>query len=186
MNMNKISLLLLIVMLVVSLAGCGSEDQIIGDSEGVAGLTTAEDNESAQDTATSPDTTQAETEAQTTAQDTTDKTAFDTSHATNDFEKLIPKLPFEGWTVLSKTDTEYKLQKTGLNTGAATNPPNSTEPDGADKDRLLEYLSTLSTYGFTVTEKSAGYKWLATDKVGNKIEFMIGDGGCWVTINKKA
>lgn len=184
--MKKILVFLLIVMLAVTLAACGSEKPTTVDSEVVAGLTTTEGNGSMQSPATSPDTTQAETEAQTTAQDTTDKTAFDTSHAKNDFEKLIPKLPFEGWHITRQTDTQYKLEVIGLNTGAATNPYNSGEPDGADKDRLLEYLNTLSTYGFTVTEKTAGYKWEASDKNGTTVEFMIGDGGCWVTINKKA
>ncbi len=111
--------------------------------------------------------------------------AFDTAWASNEFEKLIPKLPFEGWKVKTETDTVYELEVVGLNTSAATNPPDSGEKDGADKDSLLAYLNTLPSYGFTVQETGSGYQWLVTDANGNEIEFMVGDGGCWVTITKK-
>ena len=124
------------------------------------------------------------TQSNTTTTETSDS-SFDTSWANNDFEKLIPELPFEGWTVKSETDTVYELEVVGLNTSAATNPPDSGEKDGADKDVFLDYIASLSDYGFNVEETAQGYMWLVTDINGNEIEFMIGDGGCWVTITKK-
>jgi len=74
----------------------------------------------------------------------------------------------------------------GLNTSAATNPSDSSEPDGADKTKLINYIDSLTAYGFTVEETGETYKWLATDAAGNQIEFMCADGGCWITIKKIA
>ena len=67
---------------------------------------------------------------------------------------------------------------------AATNDPDNNEPDGADKQKLLDYLAALSGYGFTVEETAEGYIWNATDAAGNMFEFMCGDGGGWITITK--
>jgi len=128
---------------------------------------------------------QTTTTTTTTTEVTTLSGTFDTSWASNEFEKLIPELPFDGWKVKSETDTVYKLEVIGLNTSAATNPPDSGEKDGADKDIFLDYLNSLKNYNFTVEEIAQDYKWLATDLNGNEIEFMIGDGGCWVTITMK-
>ena len=72
----------------------------------------------------------------------------------------------------------------GLNTSAATNPSDSSEPDGADKDKLISYLDSLSDYGFTVEETGAGYQWNVTDANGNKMEFMCGDGYLGIEIQK--
>ena len=179
--MKKILALLLTASFGMFAVSCGKEPQTPNDSENVAGVTVTGESSAVTDTAPLTDTEQ----QQTTSSDRTDKPSFDTSHAKNDFERLIPKLPFDdGWTVIGQTDTEYKLQIIGLNTSAATNPENSGEPDGADKTTLLTYLSSLSEYGFAVEETGAGYRWVVTDQSANEIEFMIGDGGCWVTIKK--
>lgn len=111
-----------------------------------------------------------------------DSMSFDTSWTDNEFEMLLPEIPFDGWTVKEQTETVYEIEVLGLNTSAATNPPDSGEPDGADKDTLINYLSTLPTYGFSIEEIGQDYNWLVTDKNGNEIEFKIGDGGCWITI----
>ena len=113
-----------------------------------------------------------------------DNTSFDTSWAQNEFEELLPELPFSGWTTSQKDDKTYEMELIGLNTSAATNAPDSGEPDGADKQKLLDYFTTLTSYGFTIEETGTDYKWEATDVSGNKIEFMCADGGCWITIIK--
>ncbi len=111
---------------------------------------------------------------------------FDTSWASNDFEALLPKLPFEGWkTTQSDIDT-YKMEVSGLNTSPATNAPDSGEPDGADKEELKDYLESLLSYGFTVEEIGTDYMWEVKDSGGNVFEFMCGDGGCFITIKKNS
>lgn len=162
--MKKIMAVLLMVVIGAFFAACGDETQTNTTSDNIGQMTT---------TQSSTTTTEGS------------NTSFDTSWAKNEFEKLIPELPFDDWKVKSETDTVYELEVTGLNTSAATNPPDSGEKDGADKDALLDYLNTLTKYNFMVEEISQDYKWLATDGNGNEIEFMIGDGGCWVTITKK-
>lgn len=67
---------------------------------------------------------------------------------------------------------------------AATNPSDSGEPDGADKDKFISYLNSLSDYGFTVEETGEGYQWNVTDANGNQIEFMCGDGLLRIEIPK--
>lgn len=113
-----------------------------------------------------------------------DESSFDTSWASNDFEKLLLELPFTGWTTSQENDTTYKMELQGLNTSAATNPSDSGEPDGADKDKLISYLNSLSDYGFTVEETGEGYQWNVTDSNGNQIEFMCGDGLLRIEIQK--
>lgn len=173
--MKKILALLLCLLTVLTLAACGEQQE-----------TTNSDNS----TTASADGSTAESKNEEASSETSSEEAavpsFDTGWAKNAFERLIPELPFEGWTVKKETDTVYELEVTGLNTSAATNAPDSGEKDGADKDMLIAYLDTLPGYGFTVKETGAGYKWLVTDADGNEIEVMIGDGGCWVTITKKA
>ena len=158
--MKKLISIIMLAIICLSLAACGGEAP---KDESVNGQTTTT----------------------TTTEFTTLPHTFDTSWASNDFEKLIPELPFEGWTVKSETDTVYKLEIIGLNTSAATNPPDSGEKDGADKDTLVAYIDNLLNYNFEVHETAQGYKWIAIDADNNEIEFMIGDGGCWVTITKK-
>lgn len=111
--------------------------------------------------------------------------AFDTGWASNEFEALIPELPFGGkgtWSASQESDSVYEITIIGLNTSAATNPSDSNEPDGADKTKLKAYLNTLPDYGFTVTETGDDYEWLVTDSTGNEIVFLCGDGGCIITI----
>jgi len=114
--------------------------------------------------------------------------AFDTGWASNEFEALLPELPFSGWTTNQSSDTVYEMELGGLNTSPATNGSDSGEPDGADKDKLIAYLDSLRTYGFMVevTEIAADspYEWLVTDASGNTIEVVCAEGYCWITIHK--
>ena len=43
--------------------------------------------------------------------------AFDTSWAANDFEALLPELPFTGWTTSQESDKTYAMELGGLNQG---------------------------------------------------------------------
>jgi len=114
--------------------------------------------------------------------------AFDTGWASNEFEALLPELPFSGWTTKQSGDTVYEMELGGLNTSAAFNGSDSNEPDGADHDKLVAYLDSLTAYGFQVevTESLPDfpYEWLVTDRSGNTIEVKCAEGYCWITIHK--
>ena len=107
--------------------------------------------------------------------------AFDTSWTDNEFEAMVPELPFKGWTVINETDTVYELELGGLSTANGADTATGFEKD---KDDLISYINTLPTYGFTVEEQGENYKWLVTDKDGNTAEFICGDGYCWITFTK--
>ena len=107
--------------------------------------------------------------------------AFDTSWTDNEFEAMVPELPFKGWTVINETDTVYELELGGLSTANGADTATGFEKD---KDNLISYIKSLPTYGFTVEEKGENYKWLVTDKDGNTAEFTCGDGYCWITFTK--
>lgn len=162
--MKRLAILLLVFIMVFSLAACG-ENETPGQTDINGGdKTPTEPND----------------------KELNDEPAFDTSWASNAFEALLPELPFSGWKTSQKDDRTYKMELTGLNTSAATNAPDSGEPDGADKQKLLDYFETLTSYGFTVEEIGTDYMWKAIDAAGNEIEFMCADGGCWITITKTA
>ncbi len=165
--MKKIIVLMLSLLLVLSLVACGN--QPAADENGK----NDEQTENASGNG-----------AETSDEDKEDEASFDTSWASNDFEKLLPELPFTGWTTSQESDTTYKMELQGLNTSAATNPSDSGEPDGADKDKLISYLNSLSDYGFTVEETGEGYQWNVTDANGNQMEFMCGDGLLSIEIQK--
>ena len=166
--MKKIIVLMLSLLLVLSLTACGND-------------TTADENGKNDEQTENAAGNGAETSDE---EKEEDESSFDTSWASNDFEKLLPELPFTGWTTSQEGDTAYKMELQGLNTSAATNPSDSGEPDGADKDKLISYLNSLSDYGFTVEETGAGYRWNVTDANGNQMEFTCGDGLIRIEIQK--
>ncbi len=167
--MKKILALILVLIVLLSLISCGNNDEN-KDNKGTSDLSkTPAAEDSTTDVADEP---------------TNDDPAFDTSWATNDFEALLPKLPFDGWKTSQPDTNTYKMEVSGLNTSPATNAPDSGEPDGADKQKLKDYLGTLSSFGFSVEETGTDYMWEAKDPNGNEIEFMCGDGGCFITIKK--
>ena len=178
--MKKTIALVLCLLMVVSLAACGSQ-------------TTAEESSNIQNTdqteTAAPETEETEqpeestesveTEAPTETEEETP--AFDTSWASNEFEAMIPELPFTGWTVVNETDTIYELELGGLRTANGADTATGFEED---KDALITYINSLSAYGLTVEETGENYSWLATNDEGNTIEFMCSDGYCWITFNK--
>ena len=115
---------------------------------------------------------------------------FDNSWASNEFEALLPQLPFDGWTTAQKSDREYELELGGLDTTNYTDENGKTIGYGVDKAALIDYLNTLPTYGFTVEETGGiegyEYEWMVTDSNGNEIEFVCAEGYCWITITMSA
>lgn len=167
--MKRILAIILVLMIALSLGACGNE-VTNDDNTGTSGQT---ENQSAANDSDNNESNASD-----------DKPAFDTAWAANDFEAILPELPFTGWTTSQPDANTYKMEKIGLNTSPATNPPDSGEPDGADKTKLKNYLDSLSDYGFTVEETGTDYQWLVKDTAGNEAEFMVGDGGCFITIKK--
>ena len=157
--MKKVLTLIFIVLMILNVSACGSQNG--GETDNQSSGISPSSNENSDNSS-----------------------SFDTSWASNDFEALIPKLPFDGWTTNQKDELTYEMELIGLNTSGATNPPDSGEPDGADKQKLINYLNSLTSCGFTVEETGEDYEWVAVDGFGNEIEFMCADGGCWITINK--
>ena len=118
-----------------------------------------------------------------------DDGTFDTSWASNDYEALIPQLPFSGWTTKQDGDT-YKMELGGLKTETLTDADGKTIGYGDDKTALIEYLDGLTAYGFEV-EETGGiegyvYEWMVIDEAGNEIEFTCAEGYCWIEIQKNA
>lgn len=178
--MKKAIALLLALLMVFSLAACGSQ-------------TTTEESNNTQNT-DQTETAASETEETEPPEESTESVetgaptepeeeipAFDTRWASNEFEAMIPELPFTGWTVGKETDSIYELELGGLRTANGADTATGFEED---KDALITYINSLSAYGFTVEETGENYNWLVTDDEGNTIEFMCADGYCWITFNK--
>ena len=167
--MKKLLAVILSLALFASLAGCGAP---------------AADSES---TGTESQSTQ--TESTTESESEEDKSAFDTSWAANDFEALLPQLPFSGWTTSQEGDKVYEMELGGLATETLTDADGKTTGYGADKTTFISYVEGLADYGFTVEETGGiegyQYEWLAVDTKGNEVEFNCAEGFCWVTITLK-
>lgn len=120
--------------------------------------------------------------------DEKDSSKFDTSWASNEFEALLPQLPFSGWT--TKTDgNTYKMELGGLKTETKTDADGNTIGYGDDKTAIINYVESLTNYGFTV-EETGGiegyvYEWEIKDAAGNTIEVTCAEGYCWIEIVKK-
>ena len=120
--------------------------------------------------------------------DEKDSGKFDTSWASNEFEALLPQLPFSGWT--TKTDgNTYKMELGGLKTETKTDAEGNTIGYGDDKTAIINYVESLTNYGFTV-EETGGiegyvYEWEIKDAAGNTIEVTCAEGYCWIEIVKK-
>ncbi len=177
--MKKIIALLLCLLMLASLAACGDNDVTTGCSEPSQTESTQETTPSQE--AEEPEEPEVSEPVESQPEETTGP-AFDTSWASNEFEALLPELPFAGWEVTKQTDTTYKMQVGGLRTNTST----GAEEDAADKLALISYLESLPAYGFTVEETGEGYMWLVTDANGNTAEFMCGDGYCFLEIKKAA
>lgn len=178
MKMKKTIVILLSLLMALSLASCGSPEPDAGQSSQTPSQTESSDTSAESSDPVSDGAEELPPESGDEAP------AFDTSWAGNEFEALLPELPFTGWTTEQESDQVYTMELGGLNTSPATNPPDSGEEDGADKNLLLAYLDSLSGYGFTVEETGTDYQWLATDAAGNTMEFQCAEGWCWITIQK--
>ena len=113
-----------------------------------------------------------------------DEPAGETVTDMNEVLSFMPALPFSGFEGGHVGGNIYEYSVIGLNTSGATNPPDSGEPDGKDKDIFLGWLATLPSYGFDVMETGEGYEWTAADVYGNFVTFMIGDGGLFLTVER--
>ena len=179
--MKKTIALVLCLLMVVSLAACGGQ------------ATTEESSASAVQTETTPtmeETTQpeessepvepesAETEPVETESVETEPVetapAFDTSWASNEFEKLIPQPPFDGWTGEKTSEKVYEMETSQAN----------ADGSGTYYDTWAAYIQTLEDCGFTVEGDT--YSAEGTDGNGNKVELQCGDGHAWITIRKAA
>ena len=180
--MNKLMVLFLVMLICFNLAACGSEkDRTEPDQT----MNQAQSSDVSKEENVAP--TQ---EAETTAPKTEPEAAFDTAWAANEFEALLPKLPFEGWTTTQESDTVYEMELGGLKDSVFTDENGITIGYDEDKEALMDYLESLKSYGFSVEETGGiegyAYKWMVIDPSGNEIEFVCAEHYCWITITKKA
>ena len=171
--MDKKFLVILLAMMMLTLVACGGEEK----KENTSGNNTnVEQNEVGENIEN--DSTKEESQ----------EASFDTSWASNEFEKWIPELPFDGWTVKTESANVYEIELGGLDTATLTDSNGKTTGYGTDKENLITYLDSLTTYGFTVEETGGieGYEyiWNVTDANGNEIEFTCAEGFCWVTFTR--
>lgn len=114
---------------------------------------------------------------------------FDTGWASNEFEALLPELPFDGWETSQESASVYEMELGGLNDQVVTDSNGNTIGYGEDKEALIDYLESLKGYGFSVEETGGiegyEYEWLVIDSHENEIEVTCAEGYCWITINKK-
>ena len=89
----------------------------------------------------------------------TPEPSFDTSWASNEFEKLIPKPPVgeSHWKAVKKDESTYKITTYGPNLNLSV---------------FMDYVKLLSECGFTVEESMADYIYFATDKDGNEVRVL--------------
>lgn len=149
----------------VSLAACGGQAATEESSAPTEQTETAEP--------TTEETTQPE-ESSAPAEDepVETKPPFDTSWASNAFEKLIPQPPFEGWNGEKISENAYKMETSQAN----------ADGSGTYYDTWAAYVQTLRDCGFTVQGDT--YSAEGTDRNGNQVELQCGDGHAWITIYK--
>ena len=162
--MKKILAFILVAVLAVSLVACSGESENNDDNVNTNSEVSVTDDEKA------------------------DENTFDTSWASNEFEALLPQMPFTGWETEMDGNT-YKMELGGLKTETLTDSEGKTIGYGEDKAALISYLDSLSSYGFTV-EETGGiegyvYEWSVKDANGNEIEITCAEGYCWIEIVKK-
>ena len=161
--MKKILAFMLAAVLAVSLVACGGETENNDDNVNTNSEVSVTDDKKA------------------------DENTFDTSWASNEFEALLPQLPFTGWGTEMDGNT-YKMELGGLKTETLTDADGKTIGYGEDKAALIEYIDGLAAYGFRVEETGDipgyVYEWEIEDRYGNDIEITCAEGWCWVEIEK--
>lgn len=185
--MKKVIALLLAAVMSLSLVACGGSETSGKNSDTsvqTEAKTTTVDTQESTDTTAHSDPAEAETTLSDNA-----PLSFDTSWASNDFEALLPELPFEGWTTNQESDSVYEMELGGLKDQVITDDNGNTTGYGEDKEKLIDYLDSLTDYGFSVEETGGiegyEYEWLVTDPNGNQIEVTCAEGYCWITITKQ-
>ena len=138
--MKKILIITMCLVLLLALAACNNES-------------TENDDPAVTDEVTTENETK-ETEEDTTEQETTEtepETAFDTSWATNDYEKLIPQPPMQ---IARSYEDGNKWTITNLISGSklADDPKYPVTADVAKED-FLAYIDQLRTLGFIETSE---------------------------------
>ena len=175
--MKRLSALVLCVLMVLSLVACG------GQTPEAAPAAPAPTEAPVATAAPSEAPTEMPTEAPTEAE-----TGFDTSWASNEYEALLPQLPFTGWTTNEEGNGVYEMELGGLKDQVLTDDSGNKIGYGEDKQALIDYLESLKGYGFSVEETGGiegyDYQWEATDAQGNLFEFVCAEGYCWITIIK--
>ena len=156
--MKKIMILVICLLLVLTQAACGGQD--------VSADTAAPATESQPVEQTPAPTTEAPTEE--TVPET--QPAFDNSWAANDYEKLIPQPPFEGWTGKQTGSKVYEMETSQAN----------ADGSGTYYDTFGAYAQTLKDCGFAMEGDT--YQWEGADQEGNRVELKCGDGFAWITI----
>lgn len=97
--------------------------------------------------------------------------AFDTAWASNNYEMLLPKPPFEGWSGKMKDTNVYELFTSEAKEGDSL----------SYYDVWQEYLDLLKSLGFSV--EGEVYSSIAYDTMGNKFKLKCGDGCAWITFS---
>ncbi len=169
--MKKIIALCLAIMLSLSLAACGGSDNGGADDTGnnTPNVQQPADNGGDKD-------------VQQQGGENSDKKEWtfdnlDKVWSENEFEKLLPPLPFDGWTA-EQDGNVYKMFTTNAN----------ADGSGMYYDHFASYYITMQLFGFDmkVNNELDGkpYDFSATDIHGNKFDLKCGDGCAWVTITK--
>lgn len=167
--MKKILALMLTLALTLSLAACGKGDASASQSQPEGSQSQAESSQSGAESEEVVD---------------PGPLPIDTSWTSNEFEMMLPKLPFHGWVVTAEEENMYAIRVGGLSDKPALNTIYTTQYHPSDRVRLVRYLNTLPDYGLTVEETGKGYKWLVTNPEGRTVEFTCAEGFCWATFRK--
>lgn len=158
--MKKIILVMFTLLMALSVAACGGEadmeESSVNKEQTEVYVSNAEESK--------------DEEAENLANEETP--VFDNSWASNDFEKLIPKPPFEGWTGEETSEGVYEMI--------------TSQADADDSlayyDIWEEYISLMTDCGFVLDGDV--YETEGFDSKGNAVELKCGDGHAWITIIK--
>lgn len=175
--MKKMKLYGLCLALALVLSACGGK----GTAETTAEETTvvetvaeetAKEENTVEETMAEEIAAEETTPEETAVEETAAEVNYDISWAGNEFEKLIPQPPFDGWKGEQKSDSEYEMVTSEANA------------DGSGKyyDEFEAYALSLKDLGFEV--EGEFNEFTIKDSAGNTIELLCGDGHAWITIHK--
>ena len=157
--MKKILSIFLAIIMVFTLSACGEK----APAEAATQPTNAPSTEPTQAPTAAP--TEAIEEAE-----PVEVPAFDNTWASNDFEKLIPQPPFEGWTGKQTDEKTYEMETSQAD----------ADGSGTYYDTFGAYADTLRDCGFTMEGDT--YMWEGVNEQGTFVELKCGDGFAWITI----